>query len=97
MNRLEGAQAVLDALGQKVERPSPPAPSGFVQRLCRNFGCNVQIVVAPLAGGNWAAIEAHPEGELVLSTGIAITRGPDHNGLPRYCFHRCSVKEKEHG
>jgi len=91
--RAQQATRVLQALGTKAARPSQ-APKGVAQRLCRNPGCNVQIIVANLASGQWAPLERHPEGHIVLVDGVVRYDGPLTPGADRFVFHACRVGAK---
>lgn len=86
--RLSGALRVLAALdGEPVPR-KPVEPRAVRQRLCR-LGCGRQITLAFLPTGAWCALDAEPDGDMVIVGATVRARGDVHADAPAYCFHRC--------
>lgn len=87
--RLSGALRVLAALdGEPVPR-KPVEPRRVTQRLCRNPGCGVQIVIAHLPTGAWCALDIAPAGEMTIVNATVREWADIFADAPRYSFHRC--------
>lgn len=89
----DGARKVLDALdsGAPVERPHAPL---FTARPIRCRYCQRHALMLALwPSGKLAVLEPHPEGEVVIVQGTAVTWGPHHGMLERFASHFLSCEK----
>ena len=92
MKNFERAKALLDALGTPAKRPRP-LPEAPNNGVCKH--CDATVVWATSPSGARVPLDFHPEGDLVLVAGCAVSYGPAHEGLRRFTTHFQACREAQ--
>lgn len=95
MKAYERGLKLLESLGTQVERPKLTVkPTESSNAVCRS--CDALVVWASTASGSRVPLDVHPNGDFVISSGVARAYGAPFEGQRRYVTHfaACRAAQK---